>query len=140
MSTLVIDTIQGKTTAGSINVRGEGSNNTNLQQGLAKAWIKFKGTDTVSVYDSFNHSSLTDNGTGNFNNTLSSALGNANYAFNATVGRSPNVGGTDVPFAYMADDAFAPTTTAYRVYSIAYNGGSLQNQDRNFQSLHGDLA
>ena len=25
MSTLVIDTIQGKTTAGSVNVRGEGS-------------------------------------------------------------------------------------------------------------------
>ena len=36
MSTLVIDTIQGKTSANSINVRGEGSNNTNLQQGLAK--------------------------------------------------------------------------------------------------------
>ena len=32
------------------------------------------------------------------------------------------------------------TTTAYRVYCVAYNGGSLQNQDRNFQSLHGDLA
>jgi hypothetical protein len=140
MSTLVIDTIQGKTTAGSVNVRGEGSNNTNLQQGLAKAWINFKGTDTVSVYDSFNHSSLTDNATGNFNNTLSSALGNANYSFNATVGRSPNVGGTDPGFAYMGDDAFAPTTTAYKVYSVGQNATGPQNQDRNFQSLHGDLA
>ena len=111
-----------------------------VAEGSGKAWINFKGTDTVSVYDSFNHSSLTDNGTGNFNNTLSSALGNANYAFNATVGRSPNVGGTDIPFAYMADDAFAPTTNAYRVYSTAYDGGGLQNQDRNFQVLHGDLA
>ena len=45
MSTLVIDTIQGKTTAGSVNVRGEGSNNTNLQQGLAKSWVNLDGTD-----------------------------------------------------------------------------------------------
>ena len=50
MSTLVIDTIQGKTTAGSVNVRGEGSNNTNLQQGLAKTFIAM-GTD-ASTEDS----------------------------------------------------------------------------------------
>ena len=54
MSTLVIDTIQGKTTAGSINVRGEGSNNTNLQQGLAKSWCNFQGTSTISIHNSFN--------------------------------------------------------------------------------------
>ena len=46
MSTLVIDTIQGKTSAGYINVRGEGSNNTNLQQGLCKMWINFD-PDTI---------------------------------------------------------------------------------------------
>ena len=48
MSTLVIDTIQGKTNAGSINVRGEGSNNTNLQQGLIKAWTNFSGITTTA--------------------------------------------------------------------------------------------
>ena len=41
-----------------------------VAEGSGKAWINFKGTDTVAVHDSFNHSSLTDNGTGNFNNTL----------------------------------------------------------------------
>ena len=139
-SQLKVNTLTGVTTAGSIVVTGEGnSTTTSLQQGLAKAWIKFKGTDTVSVYDSFNHSSLTDNGTGNFNNTLSSALGNTNYSFTALAGRSPNVGGTNPPVAYMADDAFAPTATAYRVYIIGITG-TLQNQDRNFQVLHGDLA
>ena len=55
MSTLVIDTIQGKTTAGSVNVRGEGSNNTNLQQGLLKAWHRAEGDiSTVAYNDSFN--------------------------------------------------------------------------------------
>ena len=49
MSTLIIDTIQGKTSAGSVNVRAEGSNNTNLQQGLAKYFIQYaQATDTVN--------------------------------------------------------------------------------------------
>ena len=59
MSTLVIDTIQGKTTAGSINVRGEGSNNTNLQQGLCKCWAKVSA-DGASNLDSFNVSTIDD--------------------------------------------------------------------------------
>ena len=135
--TIAFDTLS---TSGQITGTAKSVDTDYVVNGSGKAWINFKGTDTVSVYDSFNHSSLTDNGTGNFNNTLSSALGNANYAFNATVGRSPNVGGTDPAFAYMADDAFAPTTTAYRVYSVGQNATGLQNQDRNFQVLHGDLA
>ena len=65
MSTLVIDTIQGKTTAGSVNVRGEGSKNTNLQQGLAKCFSALaheSGTPTAKA--TFNVSSYTDSATG----------------------------------------------------------------------------
>ena len=76
MSTLVIDTIQGKTTAGSVNVRGEGSNNTNLQQGLIKAWGNFDGSGTVGINDSFNMDALTDNGTGNFTINITNDLAN----------------------------------------------------------------
>ena len=39
-SILKVDTLTGVTTAGSISVTGEGnSTTTNLQQGLAKAWV-----------------------------------------------------------------------------------------------------
>ena len=39
-SILKVDTLTGVTTAGSISVTGEGnSTTTNLQQGLAKAWL-----------------------------------------------------------------------------------------------------
>ena len=76
MSTLVIDTIQGKTTAGSINVRGEGSNNTNLQQGLIKAWGNFDGSGTVGINDSFNMDALTDNGTGNYTMNITNDFAN----------------------------------------------------------------
>ena len=96
MSTLVIDTIQGKTTAGSVNVRGEGSNNTNLQQGLAKTWIQFDGTGTVAITDSFNYASIADEGTGiyriNFTNQyliyycfLSNCLLNQHLIYNSVL-------------------------------------------------------
>ena len=81
MSTLVIDTIQGKTTAGSVNVRGEGSNNTNLQQGLCKAWNHINDADagTIVQGDSFNMSSAIDNGTGLFRFPFTNNMANANY-------------------------------------------------------------
>ena len=64
MSTLVIDTIQGKTTAGSVNVRAEGSNNTNLQQGLCKQWCDWDTSGTIAIRDSFNTSSVVDHASG----------------------------------------------------------------------------
>jgi len=138
-SEIAIDKLKGVTAAGSMLVVGEGgTNTTNLQQGLAKAWINFDGKGTASVYESFNHSGLTDVAVGQFTNTLASALGNANYSLTTTLGRSPNVSGTNPAFAYMADDALAPSTTAYRVNSIG--GDALQDQDRNFNAVHGDLA
>ena len=56
-----IDTLKGKTTAGSITVQGENNATTNLQQGLAKAWGQFDGEITTPVLESsFNSSSITD--------------------------------------------------------------------------------
>ena len=64
-SQLKVDTITGVTTAGSIAVTGEGnSTTTNLQQGLAKAWINFNGEGTVAIRDSHNTASLSDDGVG----------------------------------------------------------------------------
>tara|TARA_Y100001954_G_scaffold226050_1_gene267401 strand:+ start:381 stop:794 length:414 start_codon:yes stop_codon:yes gene_type:complete len=77
MSTLVIDTIQGKTTAGSVNVRGEGSSNTNLQQGLLKVWVSW---NTETAEDSFGVSSNVDNSTGNYRHNFTNNFANAHYA------------------------------------------------------------
>jgi len=79
MSTLVIDTIQGKTTAGSVNVRGEGSNNTNLQQGLVKAWAMNNQVTTHSNLDSFNVASVTDVKTGGTTENFTNNMANGNY-------------------------------------------------------------
>ena len=77
MSTILVNTLTGTSTAGSIAVTGEGnSTTTNLQQGLAKAW-SFTAADGASISDSFNISSLGDTAAGqqtlNFNNDFGSA-------------------------------------------------------------------
>ena len=93
MSTLVVDTLTGKSTAttltigstpvvsasaNSLTIRGEGSAQTSVQQGLLKAWANMQGSSTANIKDSFNVSGLTDNGTGNFTVSVANDLANAN--------------------------------------------------------------
>ena len=73
------NTFKGQTTAGSIAVQGEGSATTNLQQGLAKHWVRFQGTGS-GVRDSFNHTSITDNGTGSYSLVINNNMANTSYA------------------------------------------------------------
>ena len=79
-SQLKVDTITGVTTAGSISVTGEGnSTTTNLQQSLVKVWAKFNGS-SFGELDSFNVSSFTDSGTGNYTVNINNDFSNANQA------------------------------------------------------------
>jgi hypothetical protein len=95
MSTVVLDTITGKSTAttitigstpvvsasaNSMTIRGEGSAQTSIQQGLLKAWYQFDGTGTVNFRDSFNMSGTTDGGTGTYANAYTTNMGSTNYA------------------------------------------------------------
>lgn len=47
--------------------------------GSAKAWVNFNGTGTVAIRASFNVSSITDNGTGDYTVNFTNALADANY-------------------------------------------------------------
>ena len=85
MSTLKVNTIQNTSAA-------HGSTPEQIAQGRAKAWINFIGTSTVSIRDSFNVSSLTDNGTGDYSMNFSTAMSNANYCVVST-GSESGVGG-----------------------------------------------
>ena len=71
-----IDTLKGKTTAGSITVQGEGTATTNLQQGLVKHWCHFH-MNTATVDDSFNNTGITDQATGQFTMNLTNAMASA---------------------------------------------------------------
>lgn len=74
-----------------ISTLSDGTNSTsatNCIQGSAKAWVNFNGTGTVAIRASYNVSSITDNGTGDYTVNFTNAMPNANYCVNGTAGRS----------------------------------------------------
>ena len=76
MSTLLLNTLTGKTSAGSIVVTGEGgSTTTNMQQGLAKSTIHYD-QDNTTIRDSFNVSSNADSEAGLWTYTVTNAYSN----------------------------------------------------------------
>ena len=48
---------------------------------LCKAWVNFNGTGTVAIRSSFNVSSITDNGTGNYTVNFANSFPDSNYAY-----------------------------------------------------------
>lgn len=62
---------------------------------LCRAWVNFNGTGTVAIRGSFNVSSITDNGTGDYTVNFTTALADANYACVMTVGAFSDVNDTN---------------------------------------------
>jgi hypothetical protein len=59
-----------------------------VANGSAKVWVNFDGTASgAAARDSFGVSSMDDNGTGDYDVNLSSAMSNANYAVVVGQGR-----------------------------------------------------
>jgi len=56
------------------------TSSTNPILGSAKAWVNFNGTGTVAIRSSYNVSSITDNGTGDYTINFINAMPNANYS------------------------------------------------------------
>ena len=103
--------------------------------GSAKAWVNFNGTGTIAARDSLNNSSLTDNGTGDYTVTMSSAMSNANYGMSGTAGRNAN----DGAFLTNPLGSYSNTTTTHRIRGLYTDGGPI---DMNMMSndIKGDLA
>ena len=60
--------------------------------GLCKAWVNFNGTGTVAIRASYNVSSITDNGVGDYTVNFTTAMADANYA--APLSIAPEIAGT----------------------------------------------
>ena len=139
MSTLNVDALVGNTSANAITVRGEGSATTSLQQGLAKVWVNFNGTGTIAARGSFNMTSLTDNGTGDYTTTFANDFGDANYCFN---GNSMREGSRS--HVHSQGSATAYAAGSYRGitgYVSGTNGEDTANDsDIANRAFYGDLA
>ena len=140
MSEIKTNKLTGTSTAGSILVTGEGnSTTTSLQQGLAKAWLYAPAT-VASISDSFNISSVDDDGTGQAGMNLTSNMGSVNYITQATH-QTTNIanGGNNVRgMAFHSKSASAMEARAYYIQNdvyVLYEGILYYNV-----SAHGDLA
>ena len=139
-----INQLSGIDTAGSVAVQGEGTATTNLQQGLAKSWTNIDGgSGTPVVRDSFNHSGLTDNGTGDYTLALSNSMGNVNYSLQVT-GSGTATGAPSIfnrkLTVYTA--SAAPTSSQYKIASgyNYYTASNFLDNHYNFTEVLGDLA
>ena len=149
MSTLVTNTITGLSTAAnitigstpvvsasatSLTIRGEGSAQTSVQQGLAKAWANLKGTDTFGLRDSFNVSSATDDGAGTHTITINNDMSNNDYSVTASQGG--NTANNDVRMPTDGGD-FATGSYGYNTLLV---GNSINDSVHSCTQVAGDLA
>ncbi len=149
MSTVILDTITGKSTAttitigstpvvsasaNSMTIRGEGSNQTSIQQGLAKSWVNFDGSESpLTNRDSFNVSSLVDNGTGNYDQVFTTNMGSGNY--------SPSGAGADTqPISSNRDRNFQITAENTAQTNINFFLSGQQDMNHVHGQVFGDLA
>jgi len=137
-STLKINTLTGVSTAGSIAVTGEGnSTTTNLQQGLAKAWVNFDGTASgAAARDSFNVSGMTDNGTGDHTIAISNDMANNDYS--STFGGEHDAS-EHFAWGCVDHDNSGMATGSLRMNNGS-NGGSKTDIEFASATIHGDLA
>jgi hypothetical protein len=132
-SQLNVDTIKGKSTAGSITIQSEGSPTTNLQKGLAKVTAHLTLAGASDSDAALNVSSVTDGSTGK--NTL--AVTNAFSSATAAVGNISN-----------HDDSYNRGTgirdasaSQFETFMFQASSGSLSDSDTDHSvTIHGDLA
>lgn len=97
---------------------------------LCRAWVNFNGTGTVAIRASFNVSSITDNGTGDYTVNFTTAMPDANYSVAGTAMYSIS---TNAHFVSYGDGSGAagtlPTTTAFKIRTIYFGSGNATPQD-----------
>jgi hypothetical protein len=88
---------------------------------FCRAWVNFNGTGTVAIRASFNVSSITDNGTGDYTVNFTNAMPDANYS--AVAASTADIAGTMgiVTLPYNT----APTTSALRINTRTSAGLSI---------------
>jgi len=84
------------------------------QSGLCKAFVNFNGIGTVAIRASYNVSSITDNGTGDYTVNFTTAMVDANYACSA--------------LSHFAEDAINPAGMAISIarQTGAYTASSVR--------------
>lgn len=124
--TIVADTIRADSTSTLVLRNGVANTPPTIQDSagteigtFCRAWVNFNGTGTVAIRASFNVTSITDNGTGDYTVNLTNALPDANYAFNLS---TQNITGQQTGIYQNINTA--PSTSALRFVTVNSNNGA----------------
>lgn len=99
--------------------------------GAAKAWVNFNGTGTVAIRASFNVTSITDNGTGDFGINFTTALQDGNYTVSGAV-----YWNSGAPSGLIGAGLTAPSATVARIISLSNNTDSATDFPYTFVVFH----
>jgi len=130
--TIVADNIQAASTSTLVLKNGVANTPPTIQDSagtqigtFCRAWVNFNGTGTVAIRASFNVTSITDNGAGDYSVVFTNTMPDANYAANATA--VPMSNGTSVTFIGLNtyNTSAAQTSSAVRV--SCYGSGGTSN-------------
>jgi hypothetical protein len=121
--TIVADTVQ--------NGAGTSTSMTNVVSGACVAWVNFYGVTTTSIYASYNVSSITRNGAGDYTVNFTNALTDANYA----VALMGTVDVTNSGYQYFtairASNGVPQTKTASAVRIASYSASTASVDSQN---------
>ena len=124
MSTLKADTIQST----------GGGAATLTKQHAAKQWLNATiSSNTHTIQNSFNTSSLTDDGDGRTDSVLTNNMGSVRYSITS----SCSLNGSNL-FSHLGNNSLQ-ATNHYRI-NTSNDGGTIVDYDNLNNTIHGDLA
>ena len=132
--TIAFDTL---TTSDSVNTNTEKSIDTSyIFNGVAKQWINLNGNANSFIRDSFNTTTFTDNGTGDYSISITNAMINSTYSLAGISGDGTTAFNRGLSTGYGTD----PTTNLYRLVAITASSGAATNCFYVSCQLNGELA
>ena len=130
--TIAFDTLS---TSGQISGTAKSVDTDYLASGSAKAWANYKGTSTNSIRNSFNTTSVTDNGAGDYTQNITNSFSSADNSYAVAV-QAEDGNPDNGMFVYL--QTF--TTTTFRFGSRTARTSGKTDVPFLFPSICGDLA
>ena len=100
-----------------------------IDRATCRAWVNFNGTGTVAIRASFNVSSITDNGTGDYTVNFTNAMPDANYCV-TTSSVSTGISGSVYDGTVIVKQGTTPSTSGVTVQYTALGDNNVYSGQR----------
>ena len=119
--TVIADNLQAAATSQLVIKNGVASTPPTIQDSagttigtFCRAWVNFDGTGTVAIRASFNVSSITDGGTGDYTVNFTTVMPDANYSIVAT-GQRNGAGSSSLVCGIQPSASYQPTASSCKI-------------------------